>query len=522
MNSTNENKFGTPRELNFAENSDLIKIKKLYEQIDLFEKNFPFLNSLIVKSQKVHPNRMGRTTSSGYEDCAYIDYIGYNSKNKSVSVKAVVSLVAKAYWIDSRIELESEDGEYIGTRYLTTESTNRQVLEFVFSGIDLSIFSSKVIKGKITSCWHNMETNRLYAQQNEDSQSINTINVVTELVVTDPIHKKTKPEDFIMVVYNRTPGSKEVVDYDYTSQIIQGFQQLILDCSGKVKLSEGKSFNRVEGLNLLVDSMKGVAFYGNEYANRVYKTTDGFEWKLNNDWKDIVPTSRLPQRDPVNLRMKMNFYCNNDSSLYDITIASDLDPALEIYPNHKKISQLLLLWGCCAEGTKILMADGTEKRIEEIQIGESVICSVEGAVATVENTWSGNEPTMVIVRVKTGQEIWVTKDHPFIAERGVVAAIRLTGADRLLMYEGGFSDIDYIYDAVYEGTVHNLTLRPKIHDPKNDGTIMVGNGFIIGDNELQGKVIKEVDTEDQYPPLNSELKLEIMKLIKLREELNNY
>ncbi|GHT32215.1 hypothetical protein AGMMS49574_15300 [Bacteroidia bacterium] len=481
------------RKLDFSNAQDCNKIYSLYGGETRMKAELPALYDLIQRTrnycQKNNPLNAIKD-DGGFQDCAYIDYIEYDAENKIVYAKAIVSLTVQAFWIDSKIELTTGNGEYIHTEYLTTENAFRQEMTIVVPNIDESQFTSKLIDAKLTSLWHSSQSKMLESQEAEDQSIINSDDIIGQITVNDPNHIKTSTDDFIKVVYNRTPGDKEIVDYDYPQGPIGGSQPLFLDCYGSATLTEGKTFDKIGALNLLVDSQKGVAYYKNDISNRIYATANGFEWKLNNDWQNNVPTSRLPQRDPVYFRMKLNFYCKGDDNEYDITIASDINP---ITSNIKQISQLLLLWGCCAEDTKILMSDGKTKNISDISIGDEVVSIPQKLMARVTNVWKGKESSLICIRSKSLGEIKVTNQHPLITKEGIKAAEDLNGNDKLLIQDGRYDDICNIYIINdYKGFVYNLTLETDKLDSK--GLSMIGNGYVIGDNNMQGQIINSSHT----------------------------
>lgn len=78
---------------------------------------------------------------------------------------------------------------------------------------------------------------------------------------------------------------------------------------------------------------------------------------------------------------------------------------------------------CYRAGTKVWMADGSEKNIEDIQVGELVLgydIKSDNLVATpVVDTFKGySEDNRVLKARRTGKDIYVTHDHPFLENYG--------------------------------------------------------------------------------------------------------
>lgn len=67
---------------------------------------------------------------------------------------------------------------------------------------------------------------------------------------------------------------------------------------------------------------------------------------------------------------------------------------------------------CLAWNTMILMADGSEKRISEICIGESVMLNT-GKKVRINNIYTGREDTILNIMTSHGK-IRVTGSHPIL------------------------------------------------------------------------------------------------------------
>lgn len=81
------------------------------------------------------------------------------------------------------------------------------------------------------------------------------------------------------------------------------------------------------------------------------------------------------------------------------------DPNLKPYRNSN----------CFLPGTDILMSDGSNKKIEDVQIGDSVITH-DGTVGIVTKTFiTPHDGEILKIRVKNKPALFVTKEHPFFA-----------------------------------------------------------------------------------------------------------
>lgn len=70
---------------------------------------------------------------------------------------------------------------------------------------------------------------------------------------------------------------------------------------------------------------------------------------------------------------RKKFYCSGDEAIHKIVVSSDDYPELKGSNSYQKISQIRLYWGCIAEDTQILMADGSVKRADGIAIGDKIL-----------------------------------------------------------------------------------------------------------------------------------------------------
>ena len=88
-----------------------------------------------------------------------------------------------------------------------------------------------------------------------------------------------------------------------------------------------------------------------------------------------------------------------------IVVSSDLDTESED-PANEKVKKIHIKFGCLGKDTRILMADGSERAIEDIRIGDRVT-----------NIISGMEAEMVYVKTMGNKEILMTEGHPVRVRR---------------------------------------------------------------------------------------------------------
>lgn len=139
----------------------------------------------------------------------------------------------------------------------------------------------------------------------------------------------------------------------------------------------------------------------------------------------------------------------------------------------KQIPRITIKWGCLAEGTEVLMANGRKKAIEDIQIGEHV--RTDGGTAEVTNMWRGEEKECLLIRADNRHKLIVTKDHPVLTLDGWKQAGALTCLD-VLKTRTGSSAIRKI---------ERITKTVTVYNPETGGKIIYANGFAAGDFTLQ-------------------------------------
>ena len=77
---------------------------------------------------------------------------------------------------------------------------------------------------------------------------------------------------------------------------------------------------------------------------------------------------------------------------------------------------------CLLAGTKITMADGSDKVIEEVKVGDSVLCydvdDQEANVSVVQSIHSPTRTHYFEVHFEDGRCLWITNDHPIYCLSG--------------------------------------------------------------------------------------------------------
>ena len=119
-------------------------------------------------------------------------------------------------------------------------------------------------------------------------------------------------------------------------------------------------------------------------------------------------------------------------------------------------------YGCFTADTPVVMADGSTKRIDQVEVGERVLAhdpaTGEDVAATVERTFVHEKvPTLRVTT--TGGVVETTATHPFYVEdRGYTPADQLHEGDTLHTPNGQVTQVVSIQATGHHETVHNLAI----------------------------------------------------------------
>ncbi|MEG0157708.1 MAG: Hint domain-containing protein [Anaerovoracaceae bacterium] len=127
---------------------------------------------------------------------------------------------------------------------------------------------------------------------------------------------------------------------------------------------------------------------------------------------------------------------------------------------------------CFRKGTRVLMADQTEKAIERVEIWDQIL-SGEGKIATVSNRCQELTEDLFQIETEIGQ-IEVGPAQPLLTRGGWKIAQSLSREDILLQLEGGARILGIRY-MEYIGKVYSLEVYEEPHS-------MVCNGLVVGDD----------------------------------------
>ena len=468
------------------------------------QKDFPDLYALYLHTKK-NGNPVTVGEHEEFRDGIQIIY-AYQDQNHVLHFKGITALSREMKCICERVHIYHESKrELIAATGRCTQDTHVTTFSFDWNNTRSEYQSGNIIFDYY-SMWYDPKSHLLRAclYSSQEEIDIGSQTCVKKIQMDAPAHIRTSQDSPILICYNRRPASMETVDYDYCEAFDPAShkQQLFLDVAGNVQLdSNFGCFLWVDMtkfvLKLYCDS--GVADYNlqgrMEMVRNSFKQSDsGFTFRLDKDWKGVVPSSRLPIVEDINFLMRFPFV--TEKAKGSILVDSTLEPEKEA-PDRIQISKLQLLWGCVEAGTQIRLMDGREIAIRELRLGDR-IAVYGGGYAIVANMFCGQEQTLWRLETSNGEFLVCTKDHPILTESGFKMLQQLCGNDRIVTESGELTSITALYQ-VPGGRVYSLELANTNQEPQ-----ILTNGLVTGDFSLQNKLLWNCQSEERRQSAASE------------------
>ena len=177
-------------------------------------------------------------------------------------------------------------------------------------------------------------------------------------------------------------------------------------------------------------------------------------------------------------------FCGNDEGLHPLAgdIVNPVASQDAAYTVQAWISiyDRELNWGCVEAHTFIQMADGSEKMISQIEVGDRIFSPEHGS-DQVSSIVKGVEPELFAIRAVGGRTLLLTGKLPVYTAAGVKTATELTPVNELILANGRRADIDALYTIQGDFQVYSLELEK--------GRCLICNGYQTGDLRLQGELM---------------------------------
>lgn len=356
-------------------------------------------------------------------------------------------------------------------------------------------FSGSDDTGLTTSCRFEYidADGRLHVDFAMDSANAGDLNVdaIASFDITDPKSADEKKNP-ITITYKGRSGFNP--DYDRSNvEPVGGAVRVVLPMGGTVEFKDGYkpvglSDHRSKPISLYYEGDMSVPYNHTiaEYKNRFSIQGRKVTFQMDEDWKSTFSSEKFTRGLTASLDCPFRYLVDGPDRQYEIPLSITSRTALQegevFYHSTGRdvyVPQIQYWWGCFRKDTRIRMADHTERQVNEIRVGDQVAV-FEGQPATVCDILMGMERSLCHIETENGRWIEVSDTHPVMTARGPVSAMQINITDRIVMEDGSFSGIRYLYLAEYQDAVYNLNLGQEPH-------MIFANGFVAGDFQSQNR-----------------------------------
>lgn len=173
------------------------------------------------------------------------------------------------------------------------------------------------------------------------------------------------------------------------------------------------------------------------------------------------------------------------------TILSSLDDDTDAADGVATIKPIRYVWHCLAAGTRITLADGSTRPVEDIVAGDTVL-SANGPRAVMATLAQPHHGPVITLGFTNGASLTGSATHPVRTPDGMVQAAALAVGDTVLTASGGRTTVATVGMGRMNGEgLFNLWL-----DPDDEGeTTMIANGIVTGDYQTQLTLLDKAATD---------------------------
>jgi len=467
---------------------------------------------------------------AGFQDVTDIQDISYDSDKKMLKARSVAGFRERKGVIAIVSEVfDSVTGESIKGSAVTTNNAHSLVCNVDSQQTGKGLTKDSRFFVRSTFYWTETgKDGKVVMQSHEVRRDSGLIydegeEIVKDITVQFP--NTLKPRDYTIILYNRK-AEVHVDDPDKVYPTIKPTKNnklpFYIPFIGSVSVGTGK----ILGIDKKDSSIK--------LQHPEYKTEVTFSKDKNNNWDDIKWTylnnnTCLEWEFPENWRNELDLKDLSVNSVFDfyahLIVNVDLTGAgtpipvpITIHSNgkqdytHCKIKQVFLQWGCLGEQTLIAMADGSQREIREIKVGDMVYTG-QGNVEVI-NIYCGMEQEIVCIETETGKRLLLTGGHPVMTEEGWVRANCLNAGMRIMAADGKAEKLEGLYMIPYNKKVYNLQLK------ENDRQL-IAEGIIVGDfmrqNHMEGSLHETEEPVKGQEELASEFQTLVAEINRQRK-----
>lgn len=299
--------------------------------------------------------------------------------------------------------------------------------------------------------------------------------------------ERTGSKDNIVISLYRAPRDKSDCDYVCELGLVGHGVGLGIPFKGEIKLIDNVTFDTDISTECFIirtgekggaKKAKYEAKFDNKFECAGRKSADmhmsnwSIPYEENGDFEQIEYNYCQ--------KLKMHLKVGKTSFPVNATITSITDDDA-LYDDIKPFK---LMRGCVEEDALIKMADGSLKKIKDIQIGDNILDGTAKSIM-VRNVWKGPEANPCIRFTSLdGHELIVSGSHPMKTIDGWIRAKNINTEHTLLMEDGTYMKISSLMNVPYDKQVYNLSLVSKAEE----SNCFIANGFVVGDYECQNSI----------------------------------
>ncbi len=432
---------------------------------------------------------VSKYSEPGFHDEIAIDSIIFHKETNQLEISAVTCLERPSEFIDEKIEVFDADGKSIYCKMLSSENTNFASDSFVFN-LDSSIEANQNLTVDYTSFWHDEESGEIKGKKAMASSEthFNLISNTKDIILNAPKYIHNTSPHPIVICYARESRISEAVDYSYPRKVdSQNKQYLSIPFSCEVvfdDISEQFQYVDMDKFLLKVYCDKGASEYvidGRkiEISKKFIAKDGGFSFTLDDDWQSVAPNSNLDHT-----AITVVFYVEYKTSLGYKYLQIGSKCQDDFSASTKNMPSLMLIWGCVGRGTPVLMADGSLKNIEDIQISDEVYSTSPDGKNIVYNIFNSTEKEECLkFTTQNGKTITTSTTHPIATLKGILPADKIVAGDYIT--DKGFNQNQVAKIEVCKTQTVGLALKNITGEIPKNGTTFIADGFIVGDNNMQ-------------------------------------
>lgn len=279
-------------------------------------------------------------------------------------------------------------------------------------------------------------------------------------------HKdKTNKDINISYRYKGGKFTDDLRDYYYSSEVMSD-RFLRIPSKGEIKV-EGVRLDKVSA-KLKAENEGGKYCYHKkadatlaDSQTITWDIPENFEQKyediLKNDYTYVTYTLEITAENEQ-LNRKYTFTVTNDNT--GSTLNKHIIEKINIYKD------------CFAAGTTLMLKDGSEKKVEDISVGDMLL-TPDGSSKVKDIQKTGTETTLVRIKGKNGREALVSIHHPVETSDGLVCASFLPEGIEVKTWNGSTTVAELCVTSEAETELYHVTLE--------NGSRLYAGGFLVGD-----------------------------------------